>query len=247
MGCLVRGEWLTARSTQADPASPRAGPVKNSSPSRLEIKRAMPPPAVSDGDRRHEAGDQARAHSRLRALVKAADGDGAGWGRGGQEAGGGAERDRNDARCAELGTKCHVPEVGEDGGGCAGRGGSAGATHRHRARLTGEILFWKGEGFGRERTVFSEGNAARKRTLSVQRAECLLRPHCGRVARCSLWGRSKPVLALRQIRSWLPSSITRFVGSLKNSIALSEFFIIHANSFSRQSAMPGISLDGMSF
>jgi predicted aspartyl protease len=50
-----------------------------------------------------------------------------------------------------------------------------------------------------------------------------------------------------QIRSWLPSSTTRFVGNLKNSIALSELFIIHANSRSRHSAIPGCSLAGISF
>src|SRR3546814_1597622 len=32
---------------------------------------------------------------------------------------------------------------------------------------------------------------------------------------------------------WLPSSTTRFVGILKNSIALSELLLIHANSRSR--------------
>src|SRR6476659_5050038 len=42
-----------------------------------------------------------------------------------------------------------------------------------------------------------------------------------------------------QISTWLPSSTTRLVGSLKNSIALSALRSIHANSFSRQIAMPG--------
>src|SRR5436190_1650861 len=49
------------------------------------------------------------------------------------------------------------------------------------------------------------------------------------------------------IRSWLPSSMTRLVGSLKNSIALSELRIIQANSRSRHSAMPGCSLAAISF
>ena len=40
---------------------------------------------------------------------------------------------------------------------------------------------------------------------------------------------------------------TRLVGSLKNSIALSELFIIQANSRSRHSAMPGCSLVAISF
>ena len=43
----------------------------------------------------------------------------------------------------------------------------------------------------------------------------------------------------RQISTWLPSSTTRLVGSLKNSIALSALRSIQANSFSRQIAMPG--------
>ena len=42
-----------------------------------------------------------------------------------------------------------------------------------------------------------------------------------------------------QISTWLPSSTTRLVGSLKNSIALSALRSIQANSFSRQIAMPG--------
>ena len=42
-----------------------------------------------------------------------------------------------------------------------------------------------------------------------------------------------------QISTWLPSSITRLVGSLKNCMALSALRTIHANSFSRQTAMPG--------
>src|SRR6476661_1427460 len=44
---------------------------------------------------------------------------------------------------------------------------------------------------------------------------------------------------LVQISTWLPSSTTRLVGSLKNSIALSALRSIHANSFSRQMAIPG--------
>ena len=42
-----------------------------------------------------------------------------------------------------------------------------------------------------------------------------------------------------QISTWLPSSTTRLVGSLKNSIALSAFRSIQANNFSRQIAIPG--------
>ena len=42
-----------------------------------------------------------------------------------------------------------------------------------------------------------------------------------------------------QISTWLPSSTTRLVGSLKNSMALSAFRSIQANSFSRQIAIPG--------
>ena len=42
-----------------------------------------------------------------------------------------------------------------------------------------------------------------------------------------------------QISTWLPSSTTRLVGRLKNSIALSALRSIQANSFSRQIAMPG--------
>src|SRR6185369_6627994 len=42
-----------------------------------------------------------------------------------------------------------------------------------------------------------------------------------------------------QISTWDPSSTTRFVGSLKNSIALTALRSIHANSFSRQIAIPG--------
>lgn len=41
------------------------------------------------------------------------------------------------------------------------------------------------------------------------------------------------------ISSWLPSSMTRLVGSLKNSIALCALRTIEAKSFSRQIAMPG--------
>jgi hypothetical protein len=37
------------------------------------------------------------------------------------------------------------------------------------------------------------------------------------------------------------------VGSLKNSIALSELCIIHANNRSRHSAMPGWSFEAISF
>jgi len=43
----------------------------------------------------------------------------------------------------------------------------------------------------------------------------------------------------RQMSIWLPSSMTRLVGSLKNCMALSAFRTIHAKSFSRQTAMPG--------
>ena len=46
----------------------------------------------------------------------------------------------------------------------------------------------------------------------------------------------------RQISTWLPSSTTRLVGSLKNSIALSALRNIHANNFSRQIAIPGRAL-----
>ena len=49
------------------------------------------------------------------------------------------------------------------------------------------------------------------------------------------------------MRSWLPSSMTLLVGSLKNSIALSELFTIQANSFSRHSAMPGCALVATNF
>ena len=45
--------------------------------------------------------------------------------------------------------------------------------------------------------------------------------------------------AAAQISTWLPSSTTRLVGSLKNSIALSALRSIQANSFSRHIAMPG--------
>ncbi len=44
---------------------------------------------------------------------------------------------------------------------------------------------------------------------------------------------------LAQISTCEPSSTTRLVGSLKNSIALSALRSIQANSFSRQTAMPG--------
>ena len=47
------------------------------------------------------------------------------------------------------------------------------------------------------------------------------------------------------ISSWLPSSMTRLVGSLKNSIALWALRTIQAKSCSRQIAMPG-RLEGMS-
>ncbi len=50
-----------------------------------------------------------------------------------------------------------------------------------------------------------------------------------------------------QICSWLPSSTTRLVGSLKNSIALSELLVIHPNSCSRHRAIPGRSFEGISF
>ncbi|MEO6634455.1 MAG: hypothetical protein ABIN41_02465 [Devosia sp.] len=43
------------------------------------------------------------------------------------------------------------------------------------------------------------------------------------------------------------SVTTRLVGSLKNSMALSEFFIIQANNRSRHSAMPGRSFEAISF
>src|SRR5205085_12144721 len=42
-----------------------------------------------------------------------------------------------------------------------------------------------------------------------------------------------------QISTWLPSSTTRFGGSLKNSIALSALRSIQANRRSRQIAIPG--------
>src|SRR4029078_12683433 len=42
-----------------------------------------------------------------------------------------------------------------------------------------------------------------------------------------------------QISTGVRSSTTRLVGSLKNSIALSALRSIHANSFSRQIAIPG--------
>src|SRR5690348_11469296 len=60
----------------------------------------------------------------------------------------------------------------------------------------------------------------------------------------------EPPLALLfflQICSWLPSSITRLVGSLKNSIALSELLSIQANSFSRHNAIPGCFFEATSF
>jgi hypothetical protein len=46
-----------------------------------------------------------------------------------------------------------------------------------------------------------------------------------------------------QILTWLPSSTTRLAGRLKNSIAVAELRIMHANSRSRHIAMPHNAID----
>src|SRR6266536_5566315 len=58
----------------------------------------------------------------------------------------------------------------------------------------------------------------------------------GEILRLQLGGDDK---GAGQISTWLPSSTTRLVGSLKNSIALSALRSIQANNFSRQIAIPG--------
>src|SRR5437660_8567159 len=47
--------------------------------------------------------------------------------------------------------------------------------------------------------------------------------------------------------TWLPSSTTRLVGSLKNSIALSLLLSIQAKTFSRHNAISGALLEAISF
>lgn len=72
------------------------------------------------------------------------------------------------------------------------------------------------------------------------------RHNCHRSFTSSRIGLSlKTVYVSLQISTWLPSSTTRLVGSLKKSIAVAEFRSIHAKIFSRQIGMPGLS-DGNS-